>query len=62
MIYDFVFFSPVIPLQLQGVGDVITGRIEQGIVRPKDEVCFLPTHTASNACSGEEQKWDPLFL
>jgi len=38
--------------KIKGVGDVITGRIEQGIVRPKDEVCFLPTHTASNACSG----------
>jgi elongation factor 1-alpha len=38
--------------KIKGVGDVITGRIEQGIVRPKDEVCFLPTHTASNTCAG----------
>jgi elongation factor 1-alpha len=38
--------------KIKGVGDVITGRIEQGIVKPKDEVCFLPTHTASNACQG----------
>jgi elongation factor 1-alpha len=37
---------------IKGVGTVITGRIEQGVVKPKDEVCFLPTHTASNACLG----------
>lgn len=39
--------------QIKGVGDVVTGRIEQGIVKPKDEVVFLPTHTGSNACGGK---------
>jgi len=39
--------------KIKGVGDVVTGRVEQGVVRPGDEVCFLPTHTASNKCSGK---------
>jgi elongation factor 1-alpha len=39
--------------KIKGVGDVITGRIEQGVVKPGDEVCFLPTHTSSNKCSGK---------
>ena len=38
---------------IKGVGTVVTGRIEQGIVTPGDEVAFLPTHTASNKCSGK---------
>merc|ERR1711916_300586 len=38
---------------IKGVGTVVTGRIEQGIVKPGDEVCFLPTHTASNKCAGK---------
>lgn len=37
---------------IKGVGDVITGRIEQGTVKPGDEVVFLPTHTTANPCSG----------
>merc|ERR1712039_825416 len=36
-----------------GVGDVLAGRVEQGIVKPGEEVCFLPTHTPSNACYGK---------
>jgi len=32
---------------------VITGRVEQGFVRPADEVAFLPTHTASFPCDGK---------
>ena len=39
--------------KIKGVGDVITGRVEQGIVRPGEEVLFLPTHTAANACGGK---------
>ena len=39
--------------QIKGVGDVITGRVEQGIVKPGEEVLFLPTHTAANACTGK---------
>ena len=39
--------------KIKGVGDVITTRVEQGKLNPGDEVVFLPTHTASNACSGK---------
>jgi len=38
--------------QIKGVGTVITGRIEQGTLKPGDEVIFLPTHTAANECKG----------
>merc|ERR1711966_267041 len=36
-----------------GVGDVLAGRVEQGQVKPGEEVVFLPTHTASNPCTGK---------
>merc|ERR1712093_206365 len=39
--------------KIKGVGDVIAGRVEQGLVKPGEEVIFLPTHTASNACGGK---------
>jgi len=39
--------------KIKGVGDVITGRVEQGKVEPGNECLFLPTHTASNACTGK---------
>merc|ERR1712107_598556 len=38
---------------IKGVGDVLAGRVEQGIVKPGEEVAFLPTHTASNPCVGK---------
>merc|ERR1712050_506666 len=38
---------------IKGVGDVLAGRVEQGQVRPGEEVVFLPTHTASNPCTGK---------
>eukprot|EP00178_Gracilaria_changii_P013825 TRINITY_DN388_c2_g1_i1.p1 TRINITY_DN388_c2_g1~~TRINITY_DN388_c2_g1_i1.p1 ORF type:complete len:467 (+),score=94.88 TRINITY_DN388_c2_g1_i1:70-1470(+) len=38
---------------IKGVGDVITGKIEQGSVKPGAEVVFLPSHTAANACAGK---------
>merc|ERR1712064_137060 len=34
--------------KIKGVGDVLTGRVEQGSVEPNNEVMFLPTHTAVN--------------
>merc|ERR1712167_283223 len=34
-------------------GDVLAGRVEQGVVKPGEEVVFLPTHTASNPCTGK---------
>merc|ERR1719217_1409347 len=39
--------------KIKGVGDVLAGRIEQGIVKPNEDVIFLPTHTAANACAGK---------
>jgi elongation factor 1-alpha len=40
-------------LKIKGVGDVITGRVEQGNVKPGTEVKFLPTHTKANPCTGK---------
>merc|ERR1712110_1008606 len=39
--------------KIKGVGDVLAGRVEQGVVKPGEEVVFLPTHTASNPCFGK---------
>jgi len=39
--------------KIKGVGDVITGRVEQGAVMPNEEVRFIPTHTTSMACEGK---------
>jgi len=39
--------------KIKGVGDVLTGRVEQGAVRPGDECVFLPTHSKSTACIGK---------
>merc|ERR1712100_79563 len=36
-----------------GVGDVLAGRVEQGVVKPGEECIFLPTHTSSNPCTGK---------
>lgn len=39
--------------KIKGVGDVLAGRVEQGQVKPGDEVIFLPTHTVANPCTGK---------
>jgi elongation factor 1-alpha len=39
--------------KIKGVGDVLAGRVEQGIVKPGEEVIFLPTHTVANPCIGK---------
>lgn len=39
--------------KIKGVGDVLAGRVEQGVVKPNEEVIFLPTHTVSNPCMGK---------
>jgi len=39
--------------KIKGVGDVLTGRVEQGEVKPNEDVLFLPTHTDSNPCPGK---------
>merc|ERR1712039_892989 len=31
--------------KIKGVGDVLTGRVEQGILKPGEEVVFLPKHS-----------------
>lgn len=38
--------------KIKGVGDVITGRIEQGTVNPGDEIAFIPTNFTT-ACAGK---------
>jgi len=39
--------------KIKGVGDVITGRVEQGIVKTETQNVFIPTHTPSLACQGK---------
>jgi elongation factor 1-alpha len=39
--------------KIKGVGDVLAGRVEQGVVKPNEECIFLPTHTAANPCVGK---------
>jgi len=39
--------------KIKGVGDVLTGRVEQGTVKPGDEVLFLPTHSPSTPSTGK---------
>jgi len=39
--------------KIKGVGDVLAGRVEQGLVKPNEEVVFMPTHTPANACAGK---------
>jgi len=39
--------------KIKGVGDVLAGRVEQGVVKPNEEVVFMPTHTAANPCTGK---------
>jgi len=41
---------------IKGVGTVLAGRVEQGTVKPGNEVVFVPTHTAAagaNSCTGK---------
>jgi elongation factor 1-alpha len=38
---------------IKGIGSVLTGRVEQGTVKPGEEVIFLPTHTSSTPCDGK---------
>jgi len=39
--------------KIKGVGDVLTGRVEQGVVTPGEEVIFMPTHTVGTPCLGK---------
>lgn len=39
--------------KIKGVGDVLTGRVEQGKCTKESTVKFLPTHSTSTACTGK---------
>merc|ERR1711937_1079810 len=39
--------------KIKGVGDVLAGRVEQGLAKPGAEGIFLPTQTTSNPCVGK---------
>jgi len=39
--------------KIKGVGDVLTGRVEQGTLKAGDEVVFHYTHTSNLACHGK---------
>merc|ERR1712187_380960 len=39
--------------KIEGVGDVVAGRVEQGVVKPCEEAVFLPTHISSNPYTGK---------
>jgi len=39
--------------KIKGVGDVLAGRVEQGVINKGKEVVFMPTHTAANKCLGK---------
>ena len=39
--------------KIKGVGEVLAGRVEQGLVELGEEVIFLPTYTSSNPCFGK---------
>jgi len=39
--------------KIKGVGDVLAGRVEQGVVQANKDVVFLPTHTTATPCQGK---------
>jgi elongation factor 1-alpha len=39
--------------KIKGVGDIITGRVESGTLKPGAEVKFIPTDTTSSDCRGK---------
>jgi elongation factor 1-alpha len=39
--------------KIKGVGDVLAGRVEQGVVKPGEEVIFMPTHTTGTPSAGK---------
>ncbi len=39
--------------RIKGTGDVLTGRVEQGTVKPGTVVVFIPTHTKAMECTGK---------
>jgi elongation factor 1-alpha len=50
---DKVMRTPISGIyNIKGIGNVLTGRVEQGVVKVKDQVIFLPTHTDTVPCEG----------
>jgi elongation factor 1-alpha len=53
--------DPTLPLRIpvsgihsiKGVGIVVTGRVEQGTVKPGDDIVFMPSDTVSKECVGK---------
>ncbi|KAJ1481794.1 translation elongation factor-like protein [Baffinella frigidus] len=39
--------------KIKGVGDVLAGRVEQGLVNPGEDAIFMPTHTTGTPCEGK---------
>jgi len=39
--------------KIKGVGDVLAGRVEQGIVNKDANVLFMPSHSAGTPCEGK---------
>jgi elongation factor 1-alpha len=52
---EAVFRAPVgkVITSIKGIECVVTSRLEQGCLNKGEEVVFLPTHTASNPCTGK---------
>jgi len=42
--------------KIRGIGDVITGYLEQGLLNMDQDVKFLPTHTDNKPCIGKLKK------
>nr|ACF24595.1 translation elongation factor 1A-like [Gymnochlora stellata] len=39
--------------RIKGVGDVLAGRVEQGVLKNEADVIFLPTHVPNHPCNGK---------
>ncbi|GAB5370644.1 hypothetical protein AAMO2058_001510600 [Amorphochlora amoebiformis] len=39
--------------RIKGVGDVLAGRVEQGVLNNEADVIFLPTHVPNHPCAGK---------
>lgn len=52
--FDKPFRGPLSGVyNIKGIGQVFATRVEQGRVKPGDEVVFLPQHTDANPCTGK---------
>jgi elongation factor 1-alpha len=51
---DVIARTPISGIyKIKGIGDVLTGRVEQGKVNAGEENVFLPTHTTGTPCEGK---------